>query len=217
MNKKSWIVILIILLTVAIITIAIIFASKEEKTYEYDTHTFKNITINQALGLFEKQDAFILITVVIVTVAIIFAKKEQEETYEYDTHTFNNINVKQALLLFDKPDAFLLFIGRQNCEGCSEQGPYIILSQIYHNFDVYHIDLEKVDFEDPKTYDFVKKLDYPYELYDQKGTFGGFIGYTPMVIIIKNGKQVYGNIGVLTDDEITKLVKTYGVKTNEED
>jgi hypothetical protein len=36
-----------------------------------------------------------------------------------------------------------------------------------------------------------------------------------MVAIIKNGKQVYGNIGVLTDDEITTLVKTYGVKTDE--
>ena len=159
---------------------------------------------------------FLLITVVIVTVAIIFAKKEQEETFEYDTHTFNNINVKQALLLFDKPDAFLLFIGRQNCEGCSQQGPYIIMSQVYHNFTVYHLDIDEVEYSDPDTYKLIQKLDYPYELYDKEGTFGSFFGYTPMVAIIKNGKQVYGNIGVLTDEEITTLVKTYGVKTNEE-
>ena len=38
-----------------------------------------------------------------------------------------------------------------------------------------------------------------------------FEGYVPYTVIIKDGKQVYGHIGVIDDKEVTELAKTYGV------
>ena len=165
---------------------------------------------NQAL----KVIIVLVLTIVIVTVAIIFANKktdEEEKEYKYDTYSFTNINVKEALELFKTDEPKMLFLGRQNCEGCSLQGPYITLSQVYNDYPVYHLDIDTLDYEDPNVTTLANKLDYPYEMYDVEGPFGLFIGYTPMLIIIKNGKQVYGNIGVLTDKEVTELAKTYGV------
>jgi hypothetical protein len=37
------------------------------------------------------------------------------------------------------------------------------------------------------------------------------MGYTPMLVIIKNGKQVYGNLGILTERDIHEVVLKYGV------
>jgi len=163
----------------------------------------------------------IVLTIIILVIAIIFANRntnteEEQKDYSYETESFKNVNLKQTIELFKRDEATFLFIGRQGCEGAHFQAPYIIYAQVYYTFEVYHLDINDIDFENDPNVELLKeKLDYPYELEGKKGTFGSFLGTTPMVVIIKNKKQVYGNIGVLTDEEIVNILKEYGVKTYE--
>ena len=158
----------------------------------------------------------IVITAIFVTLAIVFRKDTKTlpkvEESGYDTKMFINIDVKEALELFNqKNTTSIIFLGRQTCEVCAYQGPYLQVAIATYHFNVYHIDIEKIDYESKEYEEFVKKLDYEYELEDKKGSFGSFMGYTPMIVIIRNGKQVYGHLGILTDTEIYELALTYGV------
>ena len=38
-----------------------------------------------------------------------------------------------------------------------------------------------------------------------------YMGATPMIIIIKNKKVVYGSVGVIEENVLTQLASTYGV------
>ena len=158
----------------------------------------------------------IIITTIIVGLAIFFREDHfvPENEYTYETDMFSTVNVKGALKLFENLDkASFLFIGRQYCQGCAYQGPILQIALAEYQFPVYYLDLNTIDTSKEETQELLKKLDFEYELYDKKGPFGSFLGYTPMLIIIKGGKQVYGHIGALDKDEIYELILKYGVIT----
>lgn len=140
----------------------------------------------------------------------IFNMKPQEKTYTMKTDMFIEVDTNGALKLFDKGN-FLLLLCRQNCEGCSIQGPYLQIALAMYGFDVYYLDVDKWDLSTEEGKLLQDKLDLEIEFDNKKQSFGKYIGYTPMIAIINDGKQVYGHIGSLTDEELGLLVKEYNI------
>ena len=69
--------------------------------------------------------------------------------------------------------------------------------------------------EDPESdsyKNFVSKLDVLYTLDNEEKELKEYMGLTPMIIIIKNKKVVYGSIGQEDQDFLKQLIDTYGVK-----
>jgi len=54
-----------------------------------------------------------------------------------------------------------------------------------------------------------------YEFQGEKAEFGTFVGSTPMTVIIKDHKMVYGHIGSVNDDALGALTKMYSIATRD--
>lgn len=128
---------------------------------------------------------------------------------EYDISNFISVYVDGVLNLFTQEDLSVLYIGRETCHFCVQYVPIIENVQEELNFKTYYLDITKVDTTSELFTEFIEKLNKKYEMDGQTKEFGEFYGYTPMTVIIKNGKMVDGEIGYMEEVPLKELISKY--------
>ncbi len=162
----------------------------------------------------------ILITCIIVFLIIYNSSKNLKvpEIEKVDTSLFHVVNVYQALELFNNNEPTYLVIGDDSCSATHEYVQHLRYEVPNIGLQVYYLDYSSIDMEgkDKEDYEkFLSKLDIEYNLRGTEGVFKDFMGITPMTIIIKNKKQIYGYIGSMNTTSIESVAKLYGIQKKE--
>lgn len=129
---------------------------------------------------------------------------------DYDVSRMKQISGSEAVALFDKKGTSILYIGRSTCSVCVSLVPELneVIDDI--GVEINYSPLEstfRTDFAD-----LFDKLTVETTVNDEDGTFGELLeeyGYTPVVVIIQDGKMVDGFIGYRDADTIKTLFKKY--------
>lgn len=154
----------------------------------------------------------ILLTAVIIgLILLIKPNKETNNETEYDTSMFHNINTKEALTLFEDNKPHVLLIGRKTCGVCIDFLPTLQIAIAKYQFELNYIELTEMDSASEEYKKLKEKLDYEYTLEEKTDSFGAFMGVTPMFIIIKNNKMVFGYMGSMAESVIKTRLEQYGI------
>lgn len=140
----------------------------------------------------------------IIIIAFIGSKKD--ENTDYDTSMMNEVDVIDVLSMFESKKTYVLFVGRKNCQVCVDMIPALEEAQKKNNYITQYLDIEKADRSSDLWKELVKKLTMKSTqttTEDGSGekiteTYGYFLdvyGFTPTIIVIKDGKQIAGLIG----------------------
>ena len=151
-----------------------------------------------------------------------------EDNEEYDVSKMNEVLVSEAVKLFDKKGVSVLYIGRSSCAHCVETVPVLNEVQEELNYTTQYLGklMSENYYYDEETkqtklnWAGVQKEIKPLtdlitvegKANNEEGKIGDLFynkGYTPVVVIIKNGKAVDGFIGYKNKDSLTELVKKY--------
>lgn len=138
-------------------------------------------------------------------------------TTNYDVSMMNEVDLAGALKLFDDKDkTYVLYIGRPDCSACVSYLPALQDAQENLGYTTQYLNLNNIDTKSDDYSKFSKKLSVKYQMTESgketTKTFGEWIGYTPMTIIIKNGKMVDGEIGSLNYSTLVNLLKNNGIE-----
>ena len=139
------------------------------------------------------------------------------QTSNYDTSMMEELDLSKALKLFDEKDkTYVLYIGRPDCSACVSYLPTLQEAQENLGYKTQYLNLNNVDSKSDNYTKFTNKLSVKYTMTvsgeEQTETFGKWMGYTPMTIIIKNGKMVDGEIGAISYTTLTSLLKNNGIE-----
>ena len=154
----------------------------------------------------------------LLVIGLYFTKNESSKSsttptttdVNYDVSKMNQISGSDAAKLFDEKGTHILYIGRSTCSVCVKLVPE--LNEVINSIDVKinYSPLESTfrsDFED-----LFDKLSIETTVNENEGTFGELLkeyGYTPVVVIIKDGKMVDGFVGYRDADTIKTLFEKY--------
>lgn len=156
---------------------------------------------------------YLILFTIIVVCCLLFIKpnKEIKEEITYDTSMFTNLTTEEALTLFEDNKTHVLVIGRKTCGVCIDFLPTLQLAVAKYQFELNYLDLLNMDKNAEEYTKLKEKLDYEYTLDNKTDTFGSFMGTTPMFIIIKNNKMVFGYMGSMADSVVKTRLEQYGV------
>jgi hypothetical protein len=153
----------------------------------------------------------IIIAVVVIFCIITFGNKNPSETVLFDTSSFNVVTSKDVLEFLDEKEARMIVIGSKKCSATEYFVPIMEISQAKGEYTINYLEL--LD-EDPKSSEFkdlVNELDIVINYEGEEKELKEYMGSTPMIIIIKNKKIVYGTVGTISENALTQLANTYGV------
>lgn len=174
-------------------------------------------------GNVKKKDYILigLLFSIIVIILIIFLVSSVSKN-KYDISKMETISVIQALKLFDNSETSILFFGRESCAVCEKLVPVLNQAQKENNFVTKYLDITKINRSGDSWKELVSKLDLVTsatlsEDVDDDAevvteTYGYFLdnfGFTPTVIMIKDGKQISGFIGNKTLEEFNTWYTYY--------
>lgn len=131
-------------------------------------------------------------------------------TTTYDVSKMKQISGAEAAKLFDEKGTHFLYIGRSTCSVCVSLVPELnkVIKDLTITLNYSPLNQTfKTDFKD-----LFDKLDIETTVNNNKGTYGELLekyGYTPVVIVIKDGKMVDGFVGYRDADKIEELFKKY--------
>lgn len=160
---------------------------------------------------FKKQSVLIYITMFLALLSCILgfvnACNGNKNKYKYDVSMMHTVGVNQVLEMIDEEETFVLYVGRETCDVCVELLPTLQQAQLDLNFVTQYMDITQVDRKSSAWATLVEKLNIKTSttLSDDGDdevvteTFGYFLdqkGFTPCVIIIKDGKQISGFFGI---------------------
>lgn len=148
----------------------------------------------------------IIIVLVFIIFAIVISNSNKENEVDYDISMMNEVTVKDILEMFDSKKTYVLYVGRKSCDVCVDMLPALKAAQKKNNYITQYLDIEKVDRSSEEWYDLVDKLTMKSaqtttedgsgeEITETYGYFLHHYGFTPTIIVIKNGKQTAGSIG----------------------
>ena len=118
------------------------------------------------------------------------------ETVKYDVSKMKQVSGDEAAKLFDEKGTHFLYIGRSTCSVCVSLVPELntVLSDM--TLTINYLPLTQTFRTDFKN--LFDKLSIETTVNKNKGTFGELLeeyGYTPVVVVIKDGKMVDGFVG----------------------
>lgn len=162
------------------------------------------------------KSVYILLTslVLIIIFIITFIPKTQKDSANnLDTSMFNVVDTKEVLDLIKKNEPKMVIIGSRKCNATKEFISSMQISQAKGNYIINYIELLDENVKSTSYKNFLKELEVPYngKVESKKEKIIDYMGYTPMILIIKNKKIVYGNTGTMSSDMLTNLAYTYGV------
>lgn len=133
-----------------------------------------------------------------------------DTSVKYDVSKMKEITGEQAAKLFDEKGTHFLYIGRSTCSVCVNLVPELNTVMNDMTITLNYLPLNQTFRTDFK--DLFDKLDIETTVNNNKGTFGELLeeyGYTPVVIVIKDGKMADGFIGYRDANKIEELFKKY--------
>ena len=135
---------------------------------------------------------------------------------DYDVSDFDTLTLAQVLKLFDSKDTSVLYLGRSSCSACVSFLPTLKSVQKDLGFKTKYIDITTVDTSSSDYSTFISKLTKEIEVNangtKSTGKISEFYGYTPMVIIIKDGKAANASVGALSESNFKKFLSSNGIK-----
>lgn len=138
------------------------------------------------------------------------------QTSDYDVSDFDALSLAQVLKLFDSKDTSVLYLGRSSCSACVSFLPTLKSVQKDLGFKTKYLDITTVDTSSSDYSTFISKLTKEIEVNangtKSTGKISEFYGYTPMVIIIKDGKAVDASVGALSESNFKKFLSSNGIK-----
>ena len=145
-----------------------------------------------------------------------------ENETEYDVSMMHTVGVSDILDMFDTGNTYVLYIGRETCDVCYDLLPVLQEAQIKHNYITQYLDISDVDRSGENWLNLVELLDRETTTtIDEEGigekvtdTFGNFInerGFTPCVVIIRDGKQAGGFFGSYSLVAFEDWLDNYGI------
>ena len=138
---------------------------------------------------------------------------EEVVTYDYDVSAFKEISASE-IESESKGKTILLYIGRSTCGYCIQFVPILTEVQEKHDYTTYYLDIAKIyDYQNGVVLDSAaEKIMLDLKTSDsQKGIMSNF-GYTPMTLVIKNGKVVDSIVGYVDAGTVETLVSSNGLK-----
>ena len=171
---------------------------KEEKNHTKDLKKI-NQSIYILMGL------MLLLSILTIVNSCSINKKIDKET-EYDVSMMRAVGIEDVLDMFEDGKTYVLYIGRENCSICHDLLPTLQQAQINNNYITQYLDILEVDRSSDNWKKLVELLDQTTTTtMDEEGkteevteTYGYFLdkkGFTPCVILIKDGKQYGGFFG----------------------
>ena len=136
-------------------------------------------------------------------------------TNNYDVSMFNEVSVSDILkyLGTSNKDTHVLYLGRSTCSACIAFLPGLQETQKEMNFTTDYLDIEKVstDSDDFKEFSSLlsKEITQNINGTSQTGKISEFYGYTPMVIVVKNGEAVDAIVGSYSKENLQSFLKNY--------
>ena len=138
------------------------------------------------------------------------------QTSDYDVSDFDALTLAQVLKLFDSKDTSVLYLGRSSCSACVSFLPTLKSVQKDLGFKTKYLDITTVDTSSSDYNTFISKLTKEIEVNangtKSTGKISDFYGYTPMVIIIKDGKAANASVGALSESNFKKFLSSNGIK-----
>lgn len=158
--------------------------------------------------------AVVLVCIVIIGISLFITRDVAPEEVVVDTSKFKQVNLQETLELFESDEPKLLVISLNTCSATVDYATSLTIAEAKFGYDTYYLELSEIDESQIEDYNkLVEKLDYEYNFRGQVDKFGSFIGTTPMTIIIKNKKQVFGYIGSLDVATLENITNLYGIAT----
>lgn len=140
-----------------------------------------------------------------------------ESSANYDVSKMKELSLSDALGLFDnKDETYVLYIGRPDCSACITYVPTLNEAQENLGYTTQYLNLNNIDTKSDDYTKFINKLSVKYTMSisgeEKTETFGTWMGYTPMTIIIKDGKMVDGEIGAISYSTLVSLLENNGIE-----
>ena len=158
----------------------------------------------------------LIIAVIVIFCIILFSgNKNPSDTVSIDTSFFNVVTSKDVLKFLEEKEPRMVVIGSKKCSATEYFVPIIQISQAKGQYKINYLEL--LD-EDPKSSSYkelVNKLEIMTTYEGEEKQLKEYMGSTPMIIIIKNKKIVYGSVGTMSESALTQLANTYGVSYEE--
>ncbi len=136
-------------------------------------------------------------------------------TSDYDVSMFNAVSVKDILKFLgtNNKETHVLYLGRSTCSACVAFLPNLQATQKEMNFTTDYLDITTVDTtsDDFKKFGELlsKEITQSINGESQTGKISEFYGYTPMVIVVKNGEAVDAIVGSYSKDNLQTFLKKY--------
>ncbi len=133
-------------------------------------------------------------------------------TVSYDVSKMKAVNVSEALALFNEKGTHILYIGRSNCSVCVSLVPLLNKLQEELNYTTNYYNLLQTSNWKTDMKELISKFTVETTVNGETDTITklfGDHGYTPTVVIIKDGKVVDGFIGYRDYDTLKELVSKY--------
>lgn len=189
-------------------------AKDEVRNY---TKEFKNLNISMYIIM-----GLLLLLAVLLLVTSCRSSKVAESDGEYDVSMMHTVGVADVLEMFADKGTYVLYIGRESCSVCHDLLPVLQETQIENNYITQYLDITQVDRNSDDWNKLVDLLNVETTTtMDEEGvaeevtnTFGYFLnakGFTPCMIIIKDGKQVAGFFGSRSKEAFTDWLITNGI------
>ena len=145
-------------------------------------------------------------------------------TESYDVSKMNEVDVDEALALFEEDGTHVMYIGRSGCTYCRQFVP--VLNQVqeelnfttnYLNVDTFskiwstNLTSEAKELKE-KVQELTDKFTVEASANGETGELGDLFienGFTPVLIVIKDGKVVEGFFGYRDADNLTEILEEY--------
>ena len=134
----------------------------------------------------------------------------------------HQVGVSDVIDLFEDSGTYVLYIGRETCSVCYDILPVLQEAQINNNYITQYLDISEADRSSSDWEKLVELLNVETTTtMDEEGvseevtnTFGYFLdakGFTPCVIIIRDGKQIAGFFGSRSLTNFEDWLANYGI------
>lgn len=129
-------------------------------------------------------------------------EEETDTTSEYDVSMFTEKTTTEAVESIKKGDTEVVYIGRSTCGYCVKFLPILQQAQKEYGYTTTYIDLTKMTSDDQTS---LLTLDN-----DEKYISENF-GYTPMILIFRDGKLVKGWVGYAEYSSFASFLEENGI------
>lgn len=136
-------------------------------------------------------------------------------TSDYDVSMFNAVSVSDILKFLgtSNKETHILYLGRSTCSACVAFLPNLQATQKEMNFTTDYLDITTVDTtsDDYKKFSNLlsKEITQTVNGTSETGKISEFYGYTPMIIVVKNGEAVDAIVGSYSKDNLQTFFKKY--------